>query len=317
MTTLRIGTRRSELARWQADHVAAELRRLWPRIDIEMTLIKTMGDKILDRPLADIGDKALFTKELEDALLAGTIDLAVHSLKDLPTRLPAGLGVAAVLARGPFGDAWVARDGQMKLADVPQGTTIATGSLRRRSQIWHARPDLKIVDLRGNVGTRLDKLRQSDWAGVILAEAGLKRLGKEDLITEIIPPTLMLPAVGQGALAIETREGDTGTLELLAPMNDPTTRACVEAERAFLRRLEGGCQVPIGAHAEAGGNEGLTLHGMIASLDGKVLFRDSLSGSAEKAAELGGALAEALLARGAQKILDDIRAEIDKGAKRV
>ncbi|GAB4315121.1 MAG: hydroxymethylbilane synthase [Candidatus Sumerlaeia bacterium] len=309
---IRIGTRRSELARWQAEFVQAALEQKWPSLTVTTTLIRTTGDKILDRPLASIGDKALFTKELEEALLAGSIDVAVHSLKDLPTQLPAGLTLGAVLERGPGGDVWLARDGRMRLADLPEGATIATGSLRRRAQLLHRRPDLNIVDLRGNIGTRLNKLRDNDWAGVILAEAGLVRLGKQALITERLGFDVMLPAVGQGALAVEIRSDDRRTAGFVAPLDHACTRAGVEAERAFLRRLEGGCQIPIAARADVHDGH-LTLTGLIADLNGRRLYRDQVSGAPQEAESLGTALAETLLERGGRQILDEIRAEVEKG----
>ncbi len=305
MSKLRIGTRGSALALWQAGHVADLLTSRLPEIEIEQKIIKTTGDKILKQSLVDIGEKALFTKEIEEALLADEIDIAVHSLKDLPTTLPEGLALGAILKRGPQGDVFVSKTGA-SLAEVPFGSTVATGSLRRRAQLLHSRPDLKIVDLRGNVQTRLRKLSENDWAGIVLAEAGLVRLNLEEKITERLSPEIMLSAVGQGAVAVEARDGDERVAPMLEILHHEETATCVLSERSFLRYLEGGCQVPIAASGTI--REGrLILEGLLCDLDGKALIRDQITGSPSDAEALGEQLAEKILNQGGQSILDSLR----------
>ncbi|HTP79192.1 MAG TPA: hydroxymethylbilane synthase [Bacteroidota bacterium] len=303
-----LGTRGSELARLQTSLIARLLTDRYPELSVEAVHIKTTGDRILDSPLSKIGDKGLFTKEIESALLEKRIDLAVHSLKDLPTFIPAGLAVAAVTKREDVRDVFIAHPGRKfrALADVPQAGKIATGSLRRKCQLLNLRPDLEIVDLRGNLHTRREKLERSDWDGMLLAFAGVKRLGWEKMIAEILPVTRVLPAVGQGALAVEAREKDDELMEILRPFDDLETRRATDAERALLRRLEGGCQIPIGAHGRF--EDGmLKLDAMVGSLDGKRMVRGSVAGRMEDGTALGVKLAEQLIEQGADKILDEIR----------
>lgn len=299
-----IGTRSSKLALWQADYVADCLRHRYPWLRVEKKLMTTKGDRILDAPLAKIGGKGLFTKELEEAMLEGGIDLAVHSLKDMPTEVPEGLVISAVTERLDPGDALVSRR-YGSLLELPMGAEVGTSSLRRRAQLLHVRPDLRIRDLRGNVDTRLRKLEEEDFDAVILAVAGLKRLGFADRITEIISRDVILPAVGQGALAIEARREDGEVRELLAFLNHRDTVNSAKAERAFLTRVEGGCQVPVGVYAEAEGEE-LLVEAVIASPDGRRLCRDRMRGPAEAAEEMGEELAEKLLAAGGMDILREL-----------
>ena len=299
-----IGTRSSKLALWQADYVADCLQKKYPRLRVEKKLMTTKGDKILDAPLAKIGGKGLFTKELEMAMLAGEIDLAVHSLKDMPTEVPEGLVISAVTKRLDAGDALVSGKFQ-SLRELPLGAKVGTSSLRRKAQLLHVRPDLEIRDLRGNVNTRLKKLDEEDFDAIVLAVAGLKRLSFAHRITEILPKDILLPAVGQGALAIEAREDDGSVREMIAFLNDEGTVNCARAERAFLAKVEGGCQVPVGVYATANGEE-LCVEAVIASLDGKRLYRDAMHGSCKDAKEIGTALAEKLLEAGGREILHEL-----------
>ncbi|MEP0546084.1 MAG: hydroxymethylbilane synthase [Rhodothermales bacterium] len=304
---MKLGTRASKLALWQAHHVADRLRHAGHAV--EVVTFSTKGDRILDTPLSEIGDKGLFTQELDRALLDGSISLAVHSLKDLPTTLPPGLGLAAVTEREEPWDAFVAHpDFSGALADLPEGAVLATSSLRRQAQLKAWRPDLRIVSVRGNVPTRIAKLDASDWHGAILAAAGLIRLDLDARIRERIDPAIMLPAVSQGALGIVCAESDTQTSDVLrAVLADADTTSAVTAERALLRRLEGGCQVPVAAWARI--DDGvLHLDGAVASLDGSRHVRAVSSGSPAEAEMLGVALAETLLDRGAGDILRAIRA---------
>ncbi len=299
-----IGTRSSKLALWQADYVADSLRREYPELQVEKKLMTTKGDRILDAPLAKIGGKGLFTKELETTMLAGEIDIAVHSLKDMPTEVPEGLVISAITKRLDAGDALVS--GKFRsLEELPAGAKVGTSSLRRKAQLLHARPDLNIQDLRGNVNTRLRKLEEEHFDAIVLAVAGLKRLGFADRITEVLPKELLLPAVGQGALAIETRADDAEVRRIIAFLNDEDTVNCARAERAFLARVEGGCQVPVGVHATVAGKE-LAVEAVIASLDGKRLYRDVRKGSCEEAETIGTALAERLLDAGGWEILHEL-----------
>lgn len=261
-----------------------------------------MGDKILDVPLAKIGGKGLFTKELENEMLSGTIDLAVHSLKDMPTELPEGLTLAAITERIASGDALVSNRFS-SLQALPKGARVGTSSLRRKAQLLAYRPDLIISDLRGNVDTRLKKLDDGEFDAIVLAAAGLKRLGWEKRIAEILDTKVCLPAVGQGALAIETRADDQAILDLLAFLNDEETRVTTTAERAFLRTVEGGCQVPVGVYGTVIGENQMQVEALIASLDGKVVVRDTLRGSFADAEILGIRLAKSLLARGGREIM--------------
>ena len=302
--TIVIGTRSSKLALWQADYVEAKLRERYPELHVVQKRMTTKGDRVLDAPLAKIGGKGLFTKELEQAMLAGEIDLAVHSLKDMPTELPEGLMLAAVTERFDPGDA-VVSPRYRTLANLPQGAKVGTSSLRRRAQLLAKRPDLEIVSLRGNVNTRLKKLEEENFDAIILAVAGLKRLGFHDRITEVLPREICLPAVGQGALAIEARADDEATLSLIAFLDDAATRTAARAERAFLARVEGGCQVPVGVYAEAA-DEALEMEAVIASIDGERLYRKKKAGSALDAEKIGRALAEELLAMGGKEILQEL-----------
>ena len=291
------------MARWQADFVAARLRELYPSLKVVLRIITTKGDKILDVPLAKIGGKGLFTKELEEAMLEGEIDLAVHSLKDVPTKLPKGLKIAAITKREEPFDAFVSRSGQ-KLKELPRGARIGTSSLRRRAQLLNFRPDLQIADLRGNVNTRLKRLDEGDFDAVVLAAAGLYRLGRGDMITEILSPKILLPAVGQGALAVETRDDDALSAKL-RPLQDEATLAAAESERAFLATVEGGCQVPVGVYATTAADN-LTVEAVIASVDGQRAIRRQIIGDAAKAKELGQDLAEEMLAAGGREILREL-----------
>lgn len=302
---LTIGTRGSTLALWQADYVAELLRRNQPGLSIEIQIIKTKGDLVRDRALSQVGGKGLFVKEIEQALLSGDIDLAVHSLKDMPTEQPEGLTLGAILDRADPRDALVVRDEEQSLATLPSGARVGTSSLRRRSQVLSVRPDLQILDLRGNVDTRLRKLREGQYEAVVLAAAGLVRLGHTGAIRQILPVEVMLPAVGQGALCVEARAGDQVTGRLLSRLDHRPTRQATQAERSFLKRLEGGCQVPIGAFAEVGGDR-LHLRGLIASLDGRRLVRDEIQGLASDAEGIGRELAERILGAGGRAILEEI-----------
>ena len=305
-----IGTRSSKLALWQADYVAECLRKEYPGLQVEKKLMTTKGDKILDAPLAKIGGKGLFTKELEQEMLEGGIDLAVHSLKDMPTEVPEGLVIAAITKRADPGDAVVSLK-YGHFADLPQGAKVGTSSLRRKAQLLHARPDLNIQDLRGNVNTRLRKLEEENFDAIVLAVAGLTRLGFKDRIAEVMPREIMLPAVGQGALAIEARGDDAEILEMLAFLNDEDMVACAKGERAFLAKVEGGCQVPVGVYGSVEQDE-LQLEAVIASLDGARLYRDRLTGNKSEAEELGGELAEKLLAAGGLEIMQELGLLLDR-----
>ncbi len=315
--SLRIGSRGSELALWQARWVRERLTDLHPDLAVDIEIIKTKGDNVLDAPLSKIGDKGLFTREIEHALLQGSIDLAVHSLKDLPTELPEGLVLGAVTKREDVRDVFLPRPGSAvrRLADLPPGAAVATGSLRRKCQLLHLRPDLRIVDLRGNLNTRYAKLEASEWEGMLLARAGVVRLGWGERIGETIDPLVVLPAVGQGALGIEVRGDDKRALERIRGLHHVETSAATTAERSLLHELEGGCQVPIGTYARTGrdqaGNPVLVLDALVGSLDGTRVIRDALSGSPDESRALGASLARRLLALGAQQILDQIRTSSD------
>ena len=308
--TIIIGTRSSKLALWQADYVMECLQKKYPELHVEKKLMTTKGDKILDAPLAKIGGKGLFTKELEQDMLAGGIDIAVHSLKDMPTEVPDGLIITAITKRCDPGDAFVSNK-VASLAELPQGAVVGTSSLRRKAQLLHARPDLEIRDLRGNVNTRLRKLDAGEYDAAVLAVAGLRRLGFGGRITEVLPKSMILPAVGQGALAIEAREDDAETRELVAFLNDEATVACAKAERAFLARVEGGCQVPVGVYATPE-DGGLHVEAVIASLDGKRLYRDHVSGQVKDAEPLGTQLADKLLDMGGIDIMHEIGLLLDR-----
>lgn len=304
---LRIGTRGSPLALWQTHHVGERLSAAHPGLEIEYITIHTQGDIDLESPLELIGGKGLFTSALEEALAAGRIDLAVHSLKDLPTTLPDAMALGAVLEREEPWDALVAKEAT-SLGELPKDAIVATGSPRRRSQLLHCRPDLQIVNVRGNVGTRLRKLDESDWEAMILAAAGLVRLGLADRIAHRLTADEVLPAIGQGAMAVETREDDAGTRRLLEELDHSPTRAATTAERALLEGLGGGCQMPVGGLARTVDGT-LRLDGVVASIDGRTLLRDSVEGPPADARELGLRLAEALLSAGAREILDALKEE--------
>lgn len=299
-----IGTRQSLLALWQSNHIASLLRKQYPDCQVTLKKIVTKGDRILDVPLAQIGGKGLFTKEIETELLDGTVDLAVHSLKDMPTVLPEGLCLTAITTRANVGDAFVSNK-YASFSELPQGAVLGTSSLRRKAQLLAVRPDLKIVDLRGNVDTRLRKLDEGQMDAIILAAAGLERLGHADRIREIISTTVCLPAVGQGALAIECRSDNKEVRDMLAFLNDLPTKQATDAERAFLGLIEGGCQVPIGVHAEVE-NDNVKIEAVIASLNGSKVLRNNITGPAVNAADLGRKLGQQMLAEGGKQILADI-----------
>jgi hydroxymethylbilane synthase len=299
-----IGTRGSKLALWQAEWVHARLRELEPGIPVSLRRIKTTGDKILDTPLATIGGKGLFVKEIEDALLRGEIDLAVHSMKDVPTHVPAGLEILAIPEREDPRDVLVSRAG-VTLDRLAAGARIGTSSLRRQAQLLHARPDLSIQILRGNLDTRLGKLEAGEYDGILLAAAGLRRLGWADRVTEYLSPEVCLPAIGQGALALEGRADDAFVRELAGRVDHRPTRIAVTAERALLERLEGGCQVPIAAYATIE-HDMLSMSALVAGVNGRRLIRDSIHGAVDEAHRLGVRLAERLLERGGDEILREI-----------
>jgi hydroxymethylbilane synthase len=307
VTSIRIGTRGSQLALWQANKVAELISGRYPDSEVELVKIKTTGDKILDSPLAKIGDKGLFVKEIETALLNEDVDIAVHSAKDMPTEIPEGLFLAAYLKRDDPSDALISANGE-PLDELKEGAVIGTSSLRRRAQLLAYRPDLRFVDLRGNVDTRLRKLKEEKLDAIILSGAGLTRLGWEDKITERIPDSIIVPAVGQGLIVIEARGPDTRVVQFLNFMDDLDTAMCVVAERAFSDRIGGGCQVPMGAlgRIEAGA---MTLKAVVASLDGDRVLKDKIKGRMEDGAALGRELAEKMKDMGAAEILDEIRRE--------
>jgi hydroxymethylbilane synthase len=302
---VRIGTRGSQLALWQARWVQASIERLRPELAVELVIIKTQGDKITDVPLAQVGGKGLFVKEIEEALLDGRVDLAVHSMKDMPAEIPTGLIIGAVPPRENPLDALITV-GPGSLETLPKGARVGTSSLRRGAQIKHLRPDAVIVALRGNLDTRLRKLASSDLDAIVLAAAGLLRLGLADRIRAYLQPDQMLPAVGQGALCIEAREQDPATRNLLSALNHPETHTAVTAERAFLKTLQGGCQVPLAAYAQLRQGR-LHMQGLVAELDGHRLLRATAQGSPADAEAIGRGLGEELLAQGADQILERLR----------
>lgn len=303
---VRIGTRKSALALWQAEWIKKRLSELNPALHIELVKITTKGDKIIDSPLANIGGKGLFVKEIEEALLEGRADIAVHSMKDMPAELPDGLIIGAVPEREDPFDALLIR-GEI-LMHLRPGAIIGTSSLRRGAQLKKLRPDATIEPLRGNVDTRVRKLDEGQYDAVVLAVAGLKRMGLEDRIVEYLGPPHFLPAVGQGALAIQTRENDDSTNSLIAPLEHGPSRTTTAAERAFLAELQGGCQVPIAAYAAHVG-EKLHVAGMVASLDGSTILRQDMEGDPSDAEEIGKTLGKKLLEKGADKILEEIYGE--------
>lgn len=306
-SNLRIATRKSALALWQAEFVKAELERHHAGLNVELVPMVSRGDKILDVPLAKVGGKGLFVKELEHALLNNEADIAVHSMKDVPMEFPEGLGLALICERENPRDAWVSNT-YNSIDDLPKGATVGTSSLRRQSQVLAARPDLEVKFLRGNVNTRLAKLDAGEYDGIILASAGLIRLEMPERIKQYIEPEQCLPAGGQGAVGIECRMDDQATLDLIKPLHHQRTAECVLAERAMNRRLEGGCQVPIACYAIH--KEGqLWLRGLVASPDGTEVISDEMTDTVENGEAMGIALAERLLAAGADKILAAVYAE--------
>lgn len=305
--TLRIATRQSRLALWQAEHVAALLRAAHPGLNVELVPMTTQGDRILDRPLANIGGKGLFIKELELAMSEHRADIAVHSMKDVPSELPPGMMLAAMLPRADPRDAFVSLRHE-NFASLPQGARVGTSSLRRQCQLKHARPDLELVTLRGNVDTRLRKLEEEHFDAIILAAAGLTRLGLESRITQYFDAQDSVPAVGQGIIGIECRADDTTNIALVRALNDANTWQCCVAERAFAHRLEGSCQSPIAGFATLQG-ERLELHGVIGSPDGREMYRASHGGAVSDAQNIGVVLAEELLKDGAEQLLERLRQE--------
>lgn len=301
MKTLKIATRQSPLALWQAEHIKQRLEELHAGVSVELVTFVTQGDKILDTPLAKIGGKGLFVKELEAALLDGRADLAVHSMKDVPMQLPEGLTLAVTCEREDPFDAFVSNQ-YANFDDLPQGAKLGTSSLRRKCQLLKARPDLDVIDLRGNVGTRLSKLDAGHYDAIILASAGLKRLGLHERIRHTLTAELSLPAVGQGALGLECRADDQATLALILPLMHAETHACVSAERAFNAYLEGGCQVPIAAYATLSADT-LSIEGRVGGVDGQVLLVAKQQGAVAQAETLGEQLAQDLLAQGAGELL--------------
>ncbi|WP_218953483.1 hydroxymethylbilane synthase [Acinetobacter sp. YH01005] len=301
MNILKIATRQSPLALWQAEHIRARLEALHANLKVELVTFVTQGDKILDTPLAKIGGKGLFVKELEAALLDGRADLAVHSMKDVPMALPEGLSLAVICEREDPLDAFVSNT-YNSFDELPQGAKVGTSSMRRKCQILKQRPDLEIIDLRGNVGTRLSKLDAGNYDAIILASAGLKRLGLAELIRHTLEPVVSLPAVGQGALGLECRSQDQAVLDLILPLMHAETNACVRAERAFNAYLEGGCQVPIAGYATLENGQ-IHLEGRVGSVDGQTLLKAQQVGLPEQAEQLGVKLAQDLLAQGAGEIL--------------
>ena len=299
--TIRIGSRGSQLALWQAGWVQTQINQNQPECTTQLIIIKTTSDKITDVPLAKVGGKGLFVKEIEEALLDGRIDIAVHSMKDMPSEIPHGLCIGAVPQRENPLDALVSEQ-YASIDALPQGARLGTSSLRRTAQLLHYRPDLNIVPLRGNLDTRLKKLAETNLDAIVLASAGLKRLGMADRITTTIEPEIMLPAVGQGALCIESRINDKEIGPIVAGLDHAGSHIAVLAERAFSQRLEGGCQVPIAAHATIDANR-LQVTGMVAELDGRLVLKDAVEGSYDEAAALGLNLAEKLLSQGAGPIL--------------
>lgn len=306
-----IGSRGSDLALWQSNFIKRELEKKNKNLQVQIKIIKTTGDKILDVALSKIGDRSLFTKELENALLKNEIDLAVHSLKDLQTQIPDGLKLAVVSKRHPVEDVLISVKKGITLQSLKENAVIATGSLRRRSQLLHIRPDLVIDELRGNVPTRIQKFLKSKWDGIILARAGVERLKLQKYISSVISTEEMLPAVGQGALGIEINEENNFVNEILQSIHDEPTYKAVLAERALLRTLEGGCQVPIGAYAQVKSN-GIYLEAVVGSVDGTLSFRKKTKGSKSDPDKLGRSLAKDLLKAGAGEILDEIYKNVRK-----
>lgn len=304
MKKIIIGSRGSQLALWQSEYIKAQIEKHDNSVTAEIKVISTKGDRILDTAIPEIGDKGLFTREIENELLEGTIDIAVHSLKDLETSLRDELTIGCITKREHAEDVLIARSKDTIIFDLKENAVVATGSLRRKAQLLHLRPDITCVDVRGNVNTRIDKFLGSDWDAIILARAGVERLGLSRHISSVISFSEMLPAAGQGALAVECRSDNSCVLEILSALNDEDTRLAVTAERSFLNALNGGCQVPVGAFAEVK-SSGLYLDGVVASLDGCVTYRKRMRGSRSNPVELGVNLAKDLIEAGAGDILEE------------
>ena len=302
---IKIGTRGSKLALWQATWVKSVIEEKFPSRTVELIIIKTQGDKILDVPLAKVGGKGLFVKEIEHALLTRHIDIAVHSMKDMPAEIPDGLCIGAVPERENPSDVFISRSG-LGFGEIDSGSIIGTSSLRRGAQLRHARPDMVIQPLRGNLDTRLKKLETENLDAIVLAAAGIKRLSLEHKITEYLNPDIILPAIGQGALCIEIRKGDTTVGPLVESLDHETTRTVVKGERAFLNRLEGGCQVPIAGHGKISQDQ-FILTGLVAEVDGSRLIKAEMSGPMDSSEAIGIDLAEELLAKGADQILKELK----------
>ncbi len=297
-----IGTRGSQLALWQANHIKSEIEGHFPEIEVELLIIKTTGDRITDRPLAMVGGKGLFVKEIESALLNKDIDLAVHSMKDMPGELPDGLTIGAIPTReNPF-DVLIAKDNKM-LTDYAPGAKIGTSSLRRASQIKHVRPDVQIESIRGNLDTRIKKLQAGEYDAIVLAAAGLHRLGQKDVISEYLDETVMIPAVGQGALCIETRENDNDIAPIMKMLDDSDTRICVEGERAFLKQIEGSCHIPVACFGKVM-DTGIQMTAIVASEDGKQVIKEQITCPVDQVKNSGRKLADQVLEQGGRKILE-------------
>ncbi len=303
--TLRIGTRASQLALWQANWVKSELEKRYPELEVTLTKIKTQGDKILDVPLAMVGGKGLFVKEIEEAMLRDEIDIAVHSMKDVPTVFPEGLALRCITEREDPRDICILKPGFKSFQDLPQGARIGTSSLRRKAQLLHLRPDFQMIDIRGNVQTRISKLTEEDLDGVVLASAGMKRLGFTGQISEYLPVEVSLPAIGQGALGLESRIDAAEINDLIDFFNHPETACAVKAERALLARLEGGCQVPIAAFGTVEGDR-LSFTGLVSDVEGKRMLKKTAQGPVDQAEKIGISVADDLLIKGADKILNEV-----------
>lgn len=309
--TIRIGTRGSQLALWQANYIKGRIEQAFPKLTVELEIIKTKGDRITDRPLAMIGGKGLFVKEIEAALLEKRVDIAVHSMKDMPGELPDGLEIGAIPEReNPF-DVMISRE-NLALADYPQGAKIGTASLRRGSQLKHLRPDLEILSIRGNLDTRLKKLKAGEYDAIVLAAAGLRRLGQKDEITQYLTEETMVPAVGQGALCIETRKNDGDIAPVMAELNHEPTRVCVSGERAFLKQIEGSCHIPVACFGvitpgnQEGQKDQILLTAVVASEDGQEVIKETLSSSIADIEAKGRELANQLLENGGKRILENL-----------